>query len=158
MNGRLSRRFWLWGGSTVAVTAFILFNGSRTASESMAMSGWVMTVLSPLLNALVAVFGEADWSFWIRKAAHAAEYAALAFAATLAAKQVQMYRGRPFLAHTALYVLTVAVTDEFIQGFVGRTSAVSDVLIDFGGALVGLGIAIGIGRCGRRCKQKGGTV
>ena len=158
MSGRLSRRFWFWSGLTVAVTAFILFHGSRTASESMSMSGWVMTVLSPLLKALLTVFGEVDWSFWIRKAAHVIEYAVLAFTATFAAKQMRMFCGRPFVAHTVLYVLVVAVTDEFIQGFVGRTSAVSDVLIDFGGALVGLGIAVGIGRCGRAYKRKGGTV
>jgi VanZ family protein len=34
------------------------------------------------------------------------------------------------------------VTDEFIQGFVGRTSAVYDVLIDFGGCLLGFACAV----------------
>ena len=37
-----------------------------------------------------------------------------------------------------LYLLGVAVTDEYIQSFTGRTSLVSDILIDFCGAVVGL--------------------
>ncbi len=158
MSRRHNGRVWLWGILTVAVTAFILFNGSRTGEESMTMSGWVMAVLSPMLNLLSRVFGEADWSFWIRKAAHATEYAALGFCAAFAAHHMARKVGRPLVVHAVLYALVTAVTDEFIQGFVERTSSVSDVVIDLGGALCGVAIATAIGRWCRSLKRKGGTV
>ncbi|MBQ7339146.1 MAG: VanZ family protein, partial [Clostridia bacterium] len=51
----------------------------------------------------------------------------------------------PLLSHppvcgALLFSLLTAVTDEYIQSFTGRTSSVSDVLLDFSGALCGLGL------------------
>ena len=49
-------------------------------------------------------------------------------------------RGRDAIIYILFISLFYAVTDEFHQLFVeGRGSLVSDVLIDFGGSLVGLG-------------------
>lgn len=48
-------------------------------------------------------------------------------------------RGMGAIIYILFICLFYAVTDEFHQSFVsGRTSLVSDVLIDFGGALIGL--------------------
>ena len=43
-----------------------------------------------------------------------------------------------------LCVLAVAVLDEFLQGFVGRTSLVSDIVLDFSGALCGIAAMLAV--------------
>jgi len=39
-------------------------------------------------------------------------------------------------------VLAIAVADEYAQAFVGRTSLAVDVVIDFSGALAGIGVVL----------------
>ena len=74
----------------------------------------------------------------IRKNAHAFMYMVLAF---LVSSLFFVYnkRGKNAIVYILFICLFYAVTDEFHQSFVpGRTSLVSDVLVDFGGALIGL--------------------
>ena len=56
-------------------------------------------------------------------------------------------------------VLLTGVLDEYIQSFTGRTSLVSDILIDFGGGVAGIMVAMGIAALGlwrrkRKAKEK----
>ena len=74
----------------------------------------------------------------IRKNAHAFMYMILAF---LVCSVFFVYNkiGKDTMGYILFICLFYAVTDEFHQSFVlGRTSLVSDVLVDFGGALIGL--------------------
>ena len=74
----------------------------------------------------------------IRKNAHGFMYMILAF---LVSSVLFIFnkRGKDAIVYILFICLFYAVTDEFHQSFVsGRTSLVSDVLIDFGGALIGL--------------------
>jgi len=74
----------------------------------------------------------------IRKNAHAFMYMVLAF---LVGNILFVFnkRGADAIIYILFICLFYALTDEFHQSFVpGRTSLVSDVLVDFGGALIGL--------------------
>ena len=74
----------------------------------------------------------------IRKNAHTFMYMILAF---LASSLLFVFnkRGKGAIVYILFICLFYAVTDEFHQSFViGRTSLVSDVLVDFGGSLIGL--------------------
>lgn len=76
----------------------------------------------------------------IRKNAHAFEYCMLA---VFVSNFLFLYRlkGKNALVYIMFICLLYAVTDEFHQMFVlGRGSLVSDVLIDFMGSLIGLGV------------------
>lgn len=76
-------------------------------------------------------------NFFVRKNGHGLEYLVLAL---LVANVFRCFSKKPkevFI--TILFIcLLYAVSDEFHQSFVpGRSSMVSDVLIDFGGSLIG---------------------
>lgn len=76
--------------------------------------------------------------YLVRKNAHAFMYMVLAL---LVSSVFFMYnkRGKNTIVYILFICLFYAVTDEFHQSFVPeRTSAVSDVLVDLGGALIGL--------------------
>jgi len=76
----------------------------------------------------------------IRKNAHAFEYCMLAiFSSNILF--LSGVKGKNALIYIMFICLLFAVTDEYHQMFVvGRSSLVSDVLIDFAGSLIGLGI------------------
>ena len=150
--------WWFWLILTVAVTAFILYNASRTGTDSIAASDSLIARLLLLLRRIETLIGPVDWHFWIRKAAHVTEYAMLGFAALSFAFRHSARYDRPFVAHAAFYALAVAVSDEFIQGFVERTSAVYDIVIDFGGVVLGFGMAALVAFLGRTRRQKGERV
>jgi VanZ family protein len=87
---------------------------------------------------------------WIRKAAHAVEYAALALLAFRALRLSLDTILARLAAGALLLVLVVATVDEFRQGFLSlRTGAPSDVVLDCSGALLAVGIAVAY----RRRKQ-----
>ncbi|OOM81520.1 VanZ like family protein [Clostridium puniceum] len=76
--------------------------------------------------------------YLVRKNAHAFMYMILAL---LVSSVFFVYnkRGKNTIVYILFICLFYAVTDEFHQSFVPeRTSVVSDVLVDFGGALIGL--------------------
>lgn len=74
----------------------------------------------------------------VRKNAHAFMYMVL----SILVSSMFFYfnkKGKDIIIYILFICLFYAVTDEFHQSFVpGRTSLVSDILVDFGGALIGL--------------------
>ena len=81
---------------------------------------------------------ENNLNYVIRKNAHAFMYMILAFLLS-ALFFIFNKRGKDAIVYILFICLFYAVTDEFHQSFVlGRTSLVSDVLVDFGGTLIGL--------------------
>ncbi len=79
-----------------------------------------------------------DLCYFVRKFAHFFEFfvlGTLVFSNCLIVKKTY---NKSFFGYGLFAVLFVAVTDEFIQLFTGRTSMVKDVLIDFLGAFCGL--------------------
>ena len=76
--------------------------------------------------------------FMVRKNAHAFEYIVLAVLVSASFFAFDK-KGKQYLIYILFSCLFFAVTDEFHQSFVpGRTSLVSDVLIDFCGSLIGI--------------------
>lgn len=128
---------------TVVTAGFIgfIFSNSLLASEqSSANSTGVLNAVQNLLGSLGIASGLTEHI--IRKAAHFTEFAALG---ALLMVTVRMYSPRP-ARHIFLPLfigLGTAVTDEYLQLFVeGRSSQVSDVLLDFSGVAAGLLICL----------------
>lgn len=118
----------------ILITAFILLNAFLDFSASHKLSGVIMKFLFPNATETDGVVDD----FWLRKLAHLIEYALLGSAVG----GINAFFRRQFSRHIvggALFgILSVAVIDEFIQGFNGRNSSVGDVIIDFCGALLGV--------------------
>lgn len=127
---------------TVALTAIIFIHSSMSAEISTAESDTALGILERLLQLvhIPSFFTSAS----IRKAAHFVQFAA--FGTLLTCTSVA-YCGRikPQIFRILFFMLAVPVTDEFIQYFsVGRSSQVSDVLLDFSGCITGLLLVIAI--------------
>ncbi len=133
---------------TVLVTAFIFSNSLKGIEDSRQDSDVVLGWFRPLLERLLGSNAEL-MDYVVRKAAHMTEFCVLALLICwLAAVLNKSLHG-----YGLFYTLSVAVTDEFIQSFFDRTSLVSDVLIDFTGALIGFGIVLLIKKLKKRKKN-----
>lgn len=134
-------------GLAILLTVTFIFHNSLTVSvvsnaESNAIADTVKPVMDPGSRITTRTFRAL-----IRKAAHVTEFAALG--AGLTAMGLILVRGswkrlRSHICAPLFAVLMVAVLDEFIQSFTGRTSCLKDVLIDFGGGLIGLAVTAAI--------------
>ena len=120
----------LWGSLSVFMLLFIFGQSLLPPNESGEMSGFVMMLLSPLMDLFDGVDPEAFHHF-IRKAAHFSEYALFSLFFTRFCGKIRWNR-----VILPLFVcVLVAVSDEFLQSFTGRGSSVRDVVLDFSGAL-----------------------
>ena len=70
--------------------------------------------------------------------AHFAEFGGLGLFVGGFAVNLSRIKGQRFISLPLLIVLSVAVTDEFIQLFSGRAAMVQDVVLDFAGGITGL--------------------
>ena len=77
-------------------------------------------------------------SLLIRKLAHFIEYFILAILVFLLLRDSTV-KTKDIVVYVLFFVLCIAVSDEFIQSFVGRGSNVRDVVIDFSGGIIGIG-------------------
>lgn len=77
--------------------------------------------------------------YWIRKGAHLAEFACLGLLALLLFQSVGIASA---LKNSALTALSVALIDETIQIFTGRTATIRDIWIDLLGFALGAGVAL----------------
>lgn len=117
--------------------AFIFGNSLKNGEASNAIS---TGIAEKLLN-LLRIDREIDMEFFhkfVRKAAHFTEFAVFGIFLTLLMFSIEKLTGHRHLAAVFFTALATAVTDEFIQNFTGRSSMVSDVLIDFSGAVTGI--------------------
>lgn len=124
---------FMWGHS--------LANGDASSLES----SHAVAVLRPILNAL-GIVDQHSMTYAVRKAAHFCEYAVMGMLLWQngRVRGMDAVRGSGWWAALAL---AVPVCDEFIQSFVpGRSSMVSDVVLDFCGACCGLLVLLGIRR------------
>lgn len=129
----------------LAVMAAIFFFSSQTGGESGGLSEAIVTALLRMFRPgfdrlpayeLAALYE--TWGFWVRKAAHFTEFAALGLAWRLLLDQFRCV-ALPALLWAWLLSTLYAVTDEVHQMFVdGRAPAVRDVCIDSAGALCGV--------------------
>jgi len=115
----------------ILILAFIWGQSVLSADISRSESGFVLTILRPLL---AIIFGEATVTHhFVRKLAHFSEFFLLG--ATLFAL---LPRRRWRLPLSAGLCLLAALLDETIQLFSGRGDQISDVWLDFSGAAAGI--------------------
>ncbi len=151
MNKTINLSLFIFISLTILITAFIFSNSLKNGEESNAQS-------EPIVEAVETILDPKDevptktFNYIVRKAAHITEFTMLGL--TLAGMMWCMngrigHGNKPKRIHednrrqTATGLLTglmIAAADEIIQSFTGRTSSVTDVLIDFTGVALGMTI------------------
>lgn len=127
--------------ATILFTVFILSNSLKNNSETMKDSGAVTEILSPVLENVTGDNNESIQGF-VRKFAHVFEFSLLGFSVFLLCFYLKRLFNKSFLGTCLFYILFIACIDEYIQLFIGRTSSVKDILLDFTGGIFGIVIAI----------------
>lgn len=121
----------------IVLVLFIWGNSAKPAEVSSEQSGGLAVFLENTAQKFNIVLTEGQAQHFIRKSAHFTEYAALGFllgaAFSVYGKKLKVYG-----AHVLLLCGIIAVTDEYIQLFFpGRSAEVTDVMLDFTGAVSG---------------------
>ena len=116
------------------VVCFIFSNSMKDGEKSNRQSGIVMELLRSIFDPNHTI-AEETFHHFVRKSAHFSEFALLGLSLWLLMGSIRGKFGISCPGVMLFSALAVAVTDEFIQSFAGRTSSVTDVLIDFSGAL-----------------------
>lgn len=126
----------------IILTMGYIFHHSLQPSEvSNQTSGAVVEQVKPIVDPKNHV-SEEEMNEWLRKLAHGLEFCVLGIFLALFSHQIQKQFHKTDLCFPLLVALATGVVDEFIQSFHDRTSAVKDVLIDFGGAVVGIALVL----------------
>ena len=128
---------------TIACLVFIFWGSLQPGPVSAARSSRVARFVAAQLEKISGKPVDAERvDPVIRKLTHCLEFALFALLLTFSLRvRRESFRGVPYRA--LFFSLLAAVCDETIQRFVvGRSSEVTDVLIDFSGALFGFGAAL----------------
>lgn len=128
-----------FGILSLAMAAFIWSNSLLDGTASGAQSGYWAAILKPILDPF-AKMDTAAFHSWLRKAAHFTEFAVLGYLVGVFSGYLGVLRNKIYIPLPLLLTLLVAVSDEFIQRFTGRGSSVSDVVLDYTGAVTALGV------------------
>ena len=119
-------------------TAFIFSNSLKNSVDSKADSDVIVEIVEDVAEKIIPE-NKFDWNFIVRKSAHLFEFFMLGLFTTLFMLQVKTNRKTNF-AYALITVTVIAMIDEFIQSFVGRTNSITDVIIDVTGAFIGLSL------------------
>lgn len=123
---------WLLIATIVGITIFILANSLLGFQASHIFSRWV----AGLFGNPSADIEKTD--MLVRKIAHVGEYALLGAVAMVLFRWAKKNKKRCSIWCVLFSLLAMGVLDEFFQSFSSRTSAVSDILLDFSGGLLGI--------------------
>lgn len=130
----------LFGILSLLVLSFIFGNSLQGGEASNTRSEGVAELLQPILDPHSRIPIE-RFHIFIRKLAHFTEFSVLGLCLTGAALNTLWTRKKQ--RRMSLYGgLLAAIADETIQQFTGRTCALKDVAIDFGGVLFGAALAV----------------
>ena len=127
----------VWSLVALAVVIFIFANSIAGIEASGDFSSGFAEVLYKLASRIVSLSFD-EFHVLVRKVAHFTEFAALGASVWMISWSAQKLCGKLHVALVFLVSLAVAVTDEFIQSFTGRGSAVPDVVLDFAGSVFGI--------------------
>lgn len=122
---------------------FIFYMSSNNGQTSHQESNKIVNLIKSIKTKLQIkdenkTINEKKLDYVIRKSAHAFIYMMLAFLVS-SIFFVFNKRGKNTIVYILFICLLFSVTDEFHQSFVPqRTSLVSDIFFDFGGALIGV--------------------
>ena len=134
---KAKRLFYLFTVLSCLVVAFIFSQSILDRQESAAQSGFFAAFFQRLLDPQGYIDSEVFHGF-IRKAAHFAEFFILGVFTAASTIQLGYIHGRRYITAPMLLTLATAVADEYLQFFTGRGSQVTDVVLDYSGALTGL--------------------
>lgn len=137
---------------SVFLTIFIFSNSLKGSTATNSDSGFIMQIIKPFVDKICNI-DEELLHIIIRKLAHFTEFCWLGIATSCFCVLYKKYKNKFLLGSNLFYCLFIGVTDEFIQSFTGRTSMVSDVLIDFSGALFGIVLVYLINLIYNKCKR-----
>ena len=121
----------------------IFYNGTRQGEISQKSSKEVIKVASMFVKIPAATIDKpgikfADVNFYVRKNAHFFQYLIFSILICAAVKQFKLCKSSEIFLLLFLLLL-FPVIDEFIQKYIpGRTSNVFDIMIDFGGGILGM--------------------
>lgn len=150
MKKNFAVKAWIWWLlALIGIVGFILINGLLDYNASHAFSGWLVRLLG-----LDSKAGAEIGDFLLRKLAHITEYSLLGLL-TQTIRFLLKKQGKNIKSWVPLlFILAVGILDEFFQSFSSRTGAVSDVILDFAGAMLGIGVVVVFRECQRRVRQK----
>ncbi len=133
-NRRIHPSVIIYGSLSLLMIAFIfgqsLLPPQQSEELSHGIADRIYPILEPLLNVSLDRFHHI-----LRKAAHFTEFFVLGMFITGFCLSLRKQYFRSFFSLGLLLCLSVAVGDEFLQYFTARGSAVTDIVIDFMGAL-----------------------
>lgn len=145
LNKVMKRKFLLFFMTALIISTmvFIFRNALLSGDASNKASVSVAEIIQPIIEPKSSINEQSSSDFealnaLVRKSAHFCEFALLG--AELMVLTVIITR-KLFgeLTFMPLFVaLLTGVTDEYLQLFTTRTSAVSDIIIDFGGSISGM--------------------
>ncbi len=130
-------RLVVFAAATALVMLFIYWQSLQPRAASDEIS-------SPITLFLKFIFDPADcieleiFHIFVRKVAHFVEYGALGVSVGGFAVNLGLLCQHRYVVFPVLMPLFVAASDEYLQSLVGRNGTVSDVILDYSGALFGL--------------------
>ena len=137
---RINRKIIILIVVVILVTAFVFSNSLKNSQESHKDSGAIVRWVEGIVD-IIFPNNTFDLNYIVRKGAHLFEFFVLGVVVMLLLLQVKNEKiNKVVLA--CLYVIGIALTDEFIQSFNDRTSSFVDVLIDTSGGLIGIGLIL----------------
>lgn len=129
----------VWGVLALLVLTFIFTNSLRNGDESMNQSSFFVDVFQKIFDPNNNLTLDQATTI-VRKAAHFTEFFVLGITVTL----FLFHLGKEINRHSNVLPFFVcllsASIDEFIQNFTGRTSSGVDVIIDFAGSSIAIGL------------------
>lgn len=126
----------------LASTAIFIFSNSMLSGEdSNQKSGVIVDLIRPIIDpdGEMATY---EIQYIVRKTAHFTEFFVLGASLTVIAYIIGNKIFTPWIFMPLFLTLAAAVADEYVQSFTGRTSLVSDIVIDFSGGFSGIVLAM----------------
>ena len=151
----MKAKHWMWIFALLSMltVAFIWGNSLKSIPESASQSSRLAELIRPILDPQEKLTSDAFHNL-VRKLAHLTEFFALGVFVCGFTLSLGAELKKRMICLPVLIVLLVAVGDEYIQYFTRRGSLVTDVVLDFIGALGGLLAAVLIYKIILKIKKK----
>ena len=122
---------------SLLIAGFIWGNSLKSVEQSSEQSAPVAETIQPVVDPEQKI-PKPVFHDLVRKMAHVFEFFGLGLSVAGFGLSLGAYLNRSFYSLPILMVLSAAVLDEFIQHFAKRGSLVTDVVLDFSGAMTAL--------------------
>lgn len=144
----MNRRTWIIGITIVFLTLIYIWSNSLPSVEqSNQQSGSVLKIIEVIFR--TPPLDTEENQHIVRKTAHVLEFGLLGLEMALLMLLTGAMRRQNVM--TVLFVgLAAATVDETIQVFTERGSQVADIVLDFAGCLLGIGVGFAIFMVGKR--------